>query len=137
MKFSAVIVAAFAAVAIAAPGEYRSPGKDVTIEQAQNSCGNSQLYCCNKSIQANNNEDVSTSLLNLGKLIGGGNGEGLVGGLFGQCSKLTANVNVIGGAVSDLLNQNCKTTAACCQNTNSEANGVVAVALPCIPVAAL
>ena len=132
MKFFAV-AAAFAATAVALPnanGPHKDP-KQLTLEQAQNTCGKAQVSCCNKKIESGDSKESNSGILSgiLNDLLGGNNGEGIA--LFDQCSKL--DIPIL--ALADLLNDKCKNNVACCDATNAEAeNGLVNVALPCIQI---
>ena len=90
MKFFA-IAATFAATAMALPsanGGHKDP-KQLTFEQAQNTCGKSQLSCCNKEIKSGDNTQKNSGILAglLNNVLGGGGGQGI--GLFDQCSDLS------------------------------------------------
>jgi len=141
MKFSVTaILLALATAVMAVPhptSEYPAPSK-MTVNEAEAKCGNAQLSCCNKKIQNfGDNTQVNSGILNgvLGSLLNGGPVSNI--GIFDQCSKLSAAAGILGAGVSDIANSQCKQNIACCQQTSSNANGLVAVALPCIPVAAL
>ena len=113
MKFFAV-AAAFAATAVALPnanGPHKDP-KQLTLEQAQNTCGKAQVSCCNKKIESGDSKESNSGILSgiLNDLLGGNNGDGIA--LFDQCSKLD---------IADLLNDKCKNNVACCDATNAEA----------------
>lgn len=120
MKFSlAAIALGFAASVAAAPqsgnGDFPVPG-DMTVEQAQKTCGSkTSVKCCNKASYSKGDTDASDSGL-LGGVLGevlSSNGAGSKGvGLFDQCSDL----NVIG----DVLNSKCEANVACCQDSGSE-----------------
>ncbi|KAJ5100100.1 conidial hydrophobin Hyp1/RodA [Penicillium argentinense] len=118
-------------------------GNKYTVEQAQAKCGNdAKVSCCNKATYTHDITTANTGPLAgvLGTALGGGpGGDGL--GLFGQCNDISANVpvlNVVGGGVDQLINQKCKQNIACCQNTDSNAEGnVVGVAVPCVALGSL
>ncbi|KAK2744757.1 hypothetical protein FQN55_006513 [Onygenales sp. PD_40] len=133
MKFSiAAISLALATVAVAVPNDYSAPKKPkMDIEQVQNTCGQAQVSCCNKQIKSVNGGDKNSGLLSgvLGTVLGGGSNVGI----FDQCSKL--NVAALIG-VTDILNGGtCGQTVACCQGNEQKTEGLVAVGLPCIPIA--
>ncbi|KAK2811513.1 hypothetical protein FQN50_002136 [Emmonsiellopsis sp. PD_5] len=133
MKFSiAAISMALATVAVAAPGEYSAPKKPkMDINQVQNTCGQAQVSCCNEKVSSVNGGDKNSGLLSgvLGTVLGGGSNIDL----FDQCSKL--NVAALIG-VTDILNDGtCGQTVACCQGNDQKVEGLVAVGVPCIPVA--
>lgn len=89
MKFLAV-AATFAATAVALPNAAAGPKdpKQLTFEQAQNTCGKAQVSCCNKKIESGDSFEQNEGVLNgvLKGLLGDRGSEGL--GLFDQCSKL-------------------------------------------------
>ncbi|OJJ87942.1 hydrophobin family protein [Aspergillus glaucus CBS 516.65] len=132
MKFFA-IAATFAATAMALPsanGAHKDP-KQLSLEQAQNTCGKAQVSCCNKQISSGDSFEKNEGILNgvLSGLLGDKGSQGL--GLFDQCSKLDVSVLI---GLSDLLgNSDCNQNIACCDATNAEAEGgLVNVALPCV-----
>ncbi|WEW56061.1 hypothetical protein PRK78_001496 [Emydomyces testavorans] len=131
--FSASFFALATAVA-AAPGYGPSAGTppSLTNEQAIAKCGNANLSCCNKEINKVNAQGVDSDFGVLNGLLKNANIQDI--SVFDQCSKLDVGVGVLGAGLTDLLNQKCKQTAACCQNNKSEANGLVALAVPCIPL---
>ncbi|OOF94799.1 hypothetical protein ASPCADRAFT_208459 [Aspergillus carbonarius ITEM 5010] len=164
MKFSiTAAVLAFAATVVALPGtpssgsgngngiangngnkgnsDVRFPvPDDITVEQAEAKCGDqAQLSCCNKATYAGDTTDVDSGILagTLGNLLGSGSGsEGL--GLFQECSKLPIEVPIIGIAVQDIVNQQCKQNIACCQSSPSSADGdLIGIGLPCIALGSL
>ncbi|GAD99889.1 hypothetical protein PVAR5_8617 [Paecilomyces variotii No. 5] len=112
--------------------------KTITVQEAQTKCGDqATLSCCNKATYTGNTTNENSGILGgaLSNLLGGGSGEGL--GLFDQCSKLPLDLNVIGVGVQDALDSQCKQNVACCQNSNSENNGLIAVGLPCIALGSI
>ena len=126
MQFTTVFTLAFATFAAAAPaavGDASSStitpvGNQVTVGQAGDKCGTDfDLSCCNKA-------DYSGDATNVASGIFGGLLQGAVGknglGLFDGCSKLDITAGIVGGGVSDLLNSQCKQTAACCQKSGTE-----------------
>ncbi|KAJ5925768.1 conidial hydrophobin Hyp1/RodA [Penicillium verhagenii] len=152
MKFIPTVLV-LAATAVALPqhggdGNIFPVSNGMTVEQAQAKCGNdATVSCCNKTTYS---KDITTS--NNGPLagvlqsaLGGGpGGNGL--GLFGQCNDLSLNsvslslpvLNVVGGGIDQLINQKCKQNIACCQNTESNANGdLIGVAIPCVALGSL
>ncbi|KAK8101512.1 Rodlet protein [Apiospora kogelbergensis] len=142
MQFTTVFTLAFATFAAAAPaavGDSSSTiqpvGNQVTVGQAGDKCGTDfDLSCCNKA-------DVSGDATNVASGIAGGLLQGAFGkeglGLFDGCSKLDITAGIVGGGVSDLLNSQCKQTAACCQRSGSEQNGLLNVGLPCVALGGL
>ncbi|KAL1957031.1 hypothetical protein VTO42DRAFT_6408 [Malbranchea cinnamomea] len=135
MKFSIAAAAlALAGFAVAAPGySAHPPSTEVEFEhENQNICGRAQLNCCNKEItkisgdKGHELHGILDSLLEIGDIQNVG--------IFDQCSKLDLQVPIIGVPIQDLINQKCKATAACCQQTGSNAEGLVAVGLPCLPI---
>ncbi|KEZ46529.1 hypothetical protein SAPIO_CDS0316 [Scedosporium apiospermum] len=120
MQFSQIIsTLAIAALAVAAPGKGTS--KDITIEEAQNVCGNDlTLSCCN-------NEQAFGGLGLLSGLVSGL-------GIFNGCSSLSAS-GLIG--VGDILNSHCKQNVVCCHGGETNQAGLVNVALPCVALGSL
>ncbi|KAB8228631.1 hypothetical protein ETB97_012404 [Aspergillus alliaceus] len=120
--------------------DIRFPVPDsVTTKQASDKCGDSaQLSCCNKVTYAGDTTDVDEGLLAgaLSNLIGAGSGSQGIG-LFDECSKIDIPIiNLVN--VQDLLNKKCQQNIACCQRTESSADGsLIGVALPCIALGAL
>ncbi|KAJ5552044.1 Hydrophobin [Penicillium sp. DV-2018c] len=138
MKF---FVPAFllAATAMALPGSGShgvAPQSENEVENAVNQCGNgAQMSCCNK---INKNEGVTQNNIGvLSNVLGAIGSEGL--GLGQGCTQLDIPVSVIGAAgLTDFLKKNCQQNVACCQNSNSQANGnLVGVALPCVSLGGL
>ncbi|EEH21802.1 hypothetical protein PABG_04018 [Paracoccidioides brasiliensis Pb03] len=133
MKFSlTAVVLALATAAVAAPGgNYKGAGPREEGPSISRQCGQAQISCCNKQISTVNGGDKNSGLLNgvLGTVIGKGGSVGI----FDQCSKLSLSALI---GVTDNLNSQCKQTVACCQG-DSKAEGLVALNLPCIPIAAL
>ncbi|KAI0017010.1 hypothetical protein F4780DRAFT_782737 [Xylariomycetidae sp. FL0641] len=133
MRFTIAAIAAFAMGAVAVPttGSGGIPG-DVTVGQAGDTCGsNFDLSCCNKVDQSGDAVNEASGILS--GLLGGGL-EGGDLGLFSGCSKL--NVAALIG-LDDILNSQCKQTAACCQHSGTEQDGLVNVGLPCVALAGL
>ncbi|CAZ83244.1 unnamed protein product [Tuber melanosporum] len=93
---------------------------DFTIEQGVQTCGNSQLNCCNK---VEKKGDTTNAGL-LGSVFGSGD-------LGVQCSPINVAA-VIGAQVP--INNACDAKAACCQGNTSQ-NGVVNVG--CVALASL
>ncbi|KAJ5908379.1 Hydrophobin [Penicillium taxi] len=151
MQFSiATIVLAISTLAVALPAESGLKGqgdnvkwkvpKGLTVSEAQSKCGDqAQLSCCNKATYAGDTTDVNSGLGGglLSNLIGSGSGaEGV--GLFEQCSKLDAQVPIIGIPIQDLLEQNCKQNIACCANSPSTAsNDLIGAGLPCVALGSI
>ncbi|KAI1329053.1 hypothetical protein F5Y16DRAFT_409393 [Xylariaceae sp. FL0255] len=138
MQFATIIATlTFALGALAAPApqgdSMGSPiGSGVTVAQANDTCGsNLDLSCCNKVSQSGDSTNVADGILS-GLLSGAlENGEA---GLFDGCSKLDVAAAI---GVDDLLNSQCKQTAACCQHSGSEQSGLVNVGLPCVALGGL
>ncbi|KAL4877985.1 hypothetical protein BJY04DRAFT_221558 [Aspergillus karnatakaensis] len=128
MKFLTV-AALFAAAAVAMPYAPGSPLTGTTPSSA-GTCGNAQLSCCDTLDQnAVVTEDESASLLDLLK---GADLDVLSDGVLGKysgCSAL-ASVEVIEGTVGG----QCNNHAACCNGGDGDINGLVNVAVPCLPI---
>ncbi|KAJ5251584.1 hypothetical protein N7489_001994 [Penicillium chrysogenum] len=145
MQFTlSAAVLAFAGLAAAVPAQQAAPRFSVpdslTVEQAQSKCGDqAQLSCCNSATYAGDTTDINSGILSgaLSNLIGAGSGaKGL--GIFDQCSKLDAQIPIIGIAAQDILNQKCKQNIACCANSPSEANNdLVGAGLPCVALGSI
>ncbi|KAJ5970096.1 Hydrophobin [Penicillium vulpinum] len=125
----------FAATAMAMPGLGSpagvAPESDNKVQNAVNQCGNgAKMSCCNK---INHNEGISQNNVGvLSNVLGAIGSEGL--GIGQGCTQLDIPVSVIGAAgLTDFLKKNCQQNIACCQNSNSQANGnLVGVAVPCV-----
>ncbi|KAI0157795.1 hypothetical protein GGR57DRAFT_500744 [Xylariaceae sp. FL1272] len=131
MRFSIVATLTFALGAIAAPTT-RSSTNGTTVAQANDVCGQDlDLSCCNKASQSGDSTNQSGGLL--GGLLSGLLQNGDVA-LFDGCSKLDVAALI---GVDDLLNSQCKQTAACCQHSGTEQNGLVNVGLPCVALGGL
>ncbi|KAJ5851282.1 Hydrophobin [Penicillium soppii] len=123
----------FAATAMALPGHGGPIGQasDNKVEDAVAKCGNgAEVSCCNKVTKT---EGVSQNNVGvLSNVLGAVGSEGL--GLGQGCTQLDIPVSVLGAAgLTDFLKKNCQQQIACCQNTNSQANGnLVGVAVPCV-----
>ncbi|KAJ5779913.1 Hydrophobin [Penicillium paradoxum] len=125
----------FAATAMALPGSGSAAGvaplSENEVENAVNKCGDgAQMSCCNK---INKNEGVTQNNIGvLSNVLGAIGSEGL--GVGQGCTQLDIPVSVLGAAgLTDFLKKNCQQNIACCQNSNSQANGnLVGVALPCV-----
>ncbi|EER27741.1 hypothetical protein D8B26_006156 [Coccidioides posadasii str. Silveira] len=128
MKFFTAASFFALATAVAAAPSYNQGTPSVTKEQAIAKCGNSNISCCNKQVNKISAKGPDTDIGVLNGLLKNVNLEDIP--IFDQCSKL--NIAALGA--TDLLNRQCQQTAACCQNTESNANGVVALAVPCIPI---
>ncbi|KAK6833521.1 hypothetical protein PG987_008215 [Apiospora arundinis] len=144
MQFTTVFTLAFATFTAAAPAPASigdssttipAVGNEVTVGQAGDRCGTEfQLSCCNKADYSGDSVNAATGLLT-GTLSGAFGKNGL--GLFDGCSKLDITAGIVGGGVSDLLNSQCKQTAACCQHSGQEQNGLLNVGLPCVALGGL
>ncbi|KAI0196690.1 hypothetical protein EV127DRAFT_85865 [Xylaria flabelliformis] len=136
MRFSVAAVFTFAIGALAAPSpvaQYPAPGNSVTVGQAGDTCGKDfELSCCNKVKQTGDTSSSAEGLL-AGALQGGVLGDGDLD-LFDGCSKLTVTALI---GVDDLLNSHCKQTAACCQHSGTNQEGLVNVGLPCVALGGL
>lgn len=101
-----------------------------------NKCGDgAKMSCCNK---INKSEGISQNNIGvLSNVLGAIGSEGL--GLGQGCTQLDIPVSVLGAAgLTDFLKKNCQQNVACCQNSNSQANGnVVGVAAPCVSFGSL
>ncbi|CAG8899897.1 unnamed protein product [Penicillium egyptiacum] len=154
MQFTlSTVVLAFAGLAAAMPAENMNNGlqqqhgaprftvpDSMTVEQAAAKCGDqAQLSCCNTATYAGDTTDINSGILagTLSNLVGSGSGaKGL--GVFDQCSKLDAQIPIIGIAVQDALNQQCKQNIACCANSPSTAsNDLVGAGLPCVALGSI
>ncbi|KAJ5901484.1 conidial hydrophobin Hyp1/RodA [Penicillium taxi] len=144
MKFFATALL-FVSAAMALPSAVSSifpVPQGTTLDQAQAKCGtDAKVSCCNKTTFTrditNDNDGILAGVLQ-SALGGGPGGDGL--GLFGQCNDLSLSVPVLDvlGQLTQLDSQKCKQTVACCQNTQSTANGdLVGVAIPCIALGSL
>ncbi|EEP78984.1 predicted protein [Uncinocarpus reesii 1704] len=130
MKF--FYTASFFALATAASCAPNYASKPAVNQKIAAQCGNENLSCCNKQINKVDATGADTDFGVLNGIVKNLNIQDI--SVFDQCSKLNIPIGVLGAGLSDFLNQKCKQTAACCQNVNSEANGAVAVAVPCIPL---
>ncbi|KAI0205302.1 hypothetical protein F4808DRAFT_456296 [Astrocystis sublimbata] len=135
MRFSiaAVVTLAVGAFALPSPSSpYPQPGNSVTVGQAGDSCGRDfELSCCNHVEQSGDSEMVAEGLL--AGALQGVLADGELG-LFSGCSKLDVAA-IIG--IDDLLNSQCKQTAACCQHSGTNQEGLVNVGLPCVALGGL
>ncbi|KAJ5573594.1 Hydrophobin [Penicillium hispanicum] len=155
MQFSlSAVVIAFSSLAAALPTEGGNQGiqaqgadhvkwhvpDNLTVKEGQSKCGDqAQLSCCNKATYAGDTTDVNSGIAGglLSNLIGTGSGAAGAG-IFDQCSKLDAQVPIIGIPVQDLLNQKCKQNIACCANSPSTAsNDLVGAGLPCVALGSI
>ncbi|KAI9932326.1 hypothetical protein ASPWEDRAFT_39784 [Aspergillus wentii DTO 134E9] len=143
MKFFTIAALAATVAALPSPqvnnnDSVRFPvGNDVDVHQAQAKCGDqAKLSCCNKASYSGDTTAVNNGLLSgvLSGLLGaGGSSEGL--GLFDQCSELSVTALL---GLNNLVNQQCKQNIACCQNSESNANGgLINVAVPCIALGSI
>ncbi|KAI1121713.1 hypothetical protein F5Y10DRAFT_95974 [Nemania abortiva] len=132
MRFSVAAIFTLAIGAIAAPqpqasSPYPMPGKDVTVGVAGDTCGSDmELSCCNHVEQKGDTNFDSEGIL--GGALSGVLSDAEVE-LFSGCSKLTITALI---GLNDLLNSRCKQTAACCQHTGNQQEGLVNVGLPCV-----
>ncbi|RYP35807.1 hypothetical protein DL767_003662 [Monosporascus sp. MG133] len=114
MRFSITALVSFVAGVLAMP--HHQPAvlpRDLTVRAAQNLCGNNLvLSCCN---------EVEGDDTNLGSGLLGGLLQGADLDLFSNCSPL--DVTVIG--ITDLLNDQCTQSVACCQGNDIEQSGLV------------
>ncbi|KAI8949210.1 hypothetical protein F4801DRAFT_580606 [Xylaria longipes] len=137
MRFSVAAVFTFAIGALAAPSPmpqspYPMPGNSVTVGQAGDSCGRDfELSCCNHVEQSGDSSMDANGLL--AGALQGVLADGELG-LFSGCSKLSVAALV---GVQDLLNSQCKQTAACCQHSGTNQEGLVNVGLPCVALGGL
>ncbi|KAI0546271.1 hypothetical protein F4679DRAFT_598740 [Xylaria curta] len=137
MRFSVAAVFTFAIGALAHPSPqyaspYPMPGNSVTVGQAGDSCGRDfELSCCNHVEQKGDSAMDANGLL--AGALQGVLADGELG-LFSGCSKLDVAA-VIG--IDDLLNSQCKQTAACCQHSGTNQEGLVNVGLPCVALGGL
>ncbi|RHZ43562.1 hydrophobin family protein [Aspergillus thermomutatus] len=140
MKFTTSIAALLCAVSATAMAvreysDYPVLPSSMTVSEAAAKCGNqAQLSCCNKAIRSGDTTDIDEGIAAglLKNVIGGGSGNQGVE-LFDQCSKLDAQVAVLGIPIQDLLNQQCKQNVACCQSSGADASDdLVGLGLPCI-----
>ncbi|KAI1964008.1 hypothetical protein LOZ58_001869 [Ophidiomyces ophidiicola] len=118
-----------------APSSPKGAPPSPKSNQIMAQCGNQNLSCCNKEINKVDAKGVDSDFGVLTGIAKNINLENL--SIFDQCSKLDIGLGIIGAGLTDILNQKCKQTVACCQQTESNANGLVAVAVPCIPINAL
>ncbi|CAI4212676.1 unnamed protein product [Parascedosporium putredinis] len=123
MRFQ-IIAAFLVATAAALPSVATGNGataETINVGDASAVCGAREqtLKCCNKEVNVAN-----TSLLS-----------GLLAGLgvFDGCSSLSVSALI---GVTDLLNQKCKQTAACCGSKTVQ-DGLVNIGLPCVALANL
>ncbi|KAJ5462929.1 hypothetical protein N7475_007873 [Penicillium sp. IBT 31633x] len=154
MQFSiSTVVLAFAGLAAAMPTEnannavasqngaprFKVPD-NMTVQQAQAKCGDkAQLSCCNKATYAGDTTNINAGILSgaLSNLVGAGSGAAGLG-IFDQCSKLDAQVPIIGIPIQDALNQKCKQNIACCENSPSSASqDLVGAGLPCVALGSI
>ncbi|KAI0456703.1 hypothetical protein F5B21DRAFT_122637 [Xylaria acuta] len=137
MRFSVAAVFTFAIGALAAPSPapqsaFPMPGNSVTVGQAGDSCGRDfELSCCNHVEQSGDQSIDSDGLL--AGALSGVLADGELG-LFSGCSKLDVAALI---GVDDLLNSQCKQTAACCQHSGTNQEGLVNVGLPCVALGGL
>ncbi|KAI0871005.1 hypothetical protein GGS24DRAFT_83092 [Hypoxylon argillaceum] len=131
MRFSVAALITLAIGAMAAPQQgaspYPMPGNDVTVGVAGDTCGKDmELSCCNHVDQSGDSSMEADGIL--AGALQGVLADGEVG-LFSGCSKLSVTALI---GLSDLLNQQCKQTAACCQHSGTNQEGLVNVGLPCV-----
>ncbi|RAL04155.1 uncharacterized protein BO80DRAFT_257079 [Aspergillus ibericus CBS 121593] len=145
MRYTAIALA-LASVALAQPsartarsGPLFPAPAGMTVSQGQDTCGdNASLSCCNKATYAGDTTDYDSGVLSglLSNLLGSGSGSQGIG-LADQCSKVDVQALSLVG-LNDLLNTQCEQNVACCQHSDSSADGsVVGLALPCIALGSL
>ncbi|RYP83661.1 hypothetical protein DL770_005354 [Monosporascus sp. CRB-9-2] len=117
MRFSITALLSVVAGVLAVPHQRSIIPRDLTIGDAQNICGQDMVVSCCNEVEGND--------ANVGGGLLGGVLQGLDLELFDQCSDLSATVAVIGGAVSDLVNDHCTQSVACCQGNEIEQSGLV------------
>ncbi|KAI0403977.1 hypothetical protein F4802DRAFT_268862 [Xylaria palmicola] len=134
MRFSVAAIFTFALGALAHPSPQGvpMPGNSVTVGQAGDTCGSEmELSCCNQIDQSGDSSLAASGLL--AGALQGVLQDGTLG-LFSGCSKLSVTALI---GVSDLLNSQCKQTAACCQHSGTQQEGLVNVGLPCVALGGL
>ncbi|KAI0117860.1 hypothetical protein GGR51DRAFT_500353 [Nemania sp. FL0031] len=139
MRFSVAAIFTFTLGALAAPSPapapsspYPMPGNDVTVGVAGDTCGSEmELSCCNHVEQKGDTSFEADGIL--AGALEGVLADGEVD-LFSGCSKLSVTALI---GVSDLLNSQCKQTAACCQHSGAQQEGLVNVGLPCVALGGL
>ncbi|KAH8173697.1 fungal hydrophobin domain-containing protein [Sarocladium implicatum] len=127
----ALVGTAFAATTPLSSLVPRQVLSSMSVKDAQALCGNDQTISCCNSVKQGDNVSQSSGVLS-----------GVLNGLLAdgvdvnaQCSKIDVAVLI---GVQDLLNDQCTSNVACCQNSESEAsNGLVNAALPCVPIGTL
>ncbi|KAK6212370.1 hypothetical protein LQW54_005323 [Pestalotiopsis sp. IQ-011] len=134
MQFKLFVVSALAAFAVAAPQVGGGNNGDVTVGSAGDVCGEDlELSCCNKGDTDDHSTDVASGLLSsldiAGDLLKGA-------AFFGGCSKLDLGLGAVAGlGLTDLLNQQCKQSVACCQHSGgAPQQGLINAQLPCVAV---
>ncbi|KAF7534820.1 hypothetical protein G7054_g5912 [Neopestalotiopsis clavispora] len=133
MQFKILIVSSLAAFAAAAPQVGGGNNGDVAVGSTGDVCGQDlELSCCNKGNTDDHSTDVASGLLSgldIAKDLFKG------AGLFDGCSKLDLGVGAVGAGLTDILNQQCKQSVACCQHSGGGAQqGLINAQLPCVAV---
>ncbi|PSS05155.1 hypothetical protein BD289DRAFT_1217 [Coniella lustricola] len=108
----------------------------LTIDQAQQACGdNAVLSCCSQQTHSgdsttatNDNSGFLSGLL--GGLLGGGGllEDGLA--LLSGCLSVPIDIGLIN--IDDLLDNQCKQTAACCSSGDVNEGGLIDISVGCI-----
>ncbi|KAL4920042.1 hypothetical protein BDW62DRAFT_199132 [Aspergillus aurantiobrunneus] len=129
MKFFTV-AALLATTVTAMP---HAPSMD--IQQTQKQCGRAELSCCDSvdnSTPLTHQEHESLLDLLGGSLSGALSNGGV--GKFGGCSSLASVDGVLGTDGKGLVGGQCNNHVACCDAGDNDINGLVNVAIPCVPV---
>ncbi|KAL3463886.1 hypothetical protein BJX64DRAFT_255803, partial [Aspergillus heterothallicus] len=106
------------------PTEQPNASIDHSETQDGNTCGRAQLACCAELSDEEVSREDEDSLLNLL-----GNADVLSNGVLGRyrgCSGLVSLQSAVGGQ--------CRNNAACCDAGDTELNGLVNIAIPCLPI---
>ncbi|KAL2809433.1 hypothetical protein BJX63DRAFT_405846 [Aspergillus granulosus] len=127
MKFLA-LATLFAAVALAMPADHHGSEGDSGSEGHNDSqpgyaCGQAQAACCPDLNREDITREQEGALLDL---LGNSDiAPNLLGGYRG-CSSLVSLQNTVGGQ--------CNNHVACCNAGDTELNGLVNIAIPCLPI---
>ncbi|KAL3452765.1 hypothetical protein BJX65DRAFT_302672 [Aspergillus insuetus] len=126
MKLLIISTLLAAATALALPTEHPGTGTETSTTETQDgyTCGRAQLACCPDQESTSISREEEDSLLNL---LGGS--DVLANGVLGRyrgCSGLASLQSAVGGQ--------CNNNAACCDAGDTELNGLVNVAIPCLPI---